>query len=1238
MAAENFKVKKGLEVGTAITATSSGVNVTGIVTATQFVGDGSGLTGVTGSGSGVVVKDEGSAVGTAGTINFVGSGVAATLSQGTATVTVNAGGLDNVVEDLTPQLGGNLDLNGKFVNGTGGANITGVVTATTLKGNGDFVDIDVDGRADLDDVVVTGVTTTSAVKFINNARANFGTGNRLQIHSNGTNSYVDYSNALAVRSSGGSSSAISLASNGNITVVNNLDISGNLDVDGQTDLDDLVVSGVGTFSTRIDTNGVSFGTNTTTFAAKFADDARINVGSDNDLKIYHDNGSGLTYIRNDGTGPLDIRSINDINIRDGNDGDLFIECKESEGVKLYYEGNEKLEVTNHGAIVTGVATATSFSGSAAGLTNIPSAQLTGALPALDGSALTNVTGSGSGIIVRHDGSVVGTASSINFSTNLDVSAISAGIVTVTASGSSGVSLSGSTNNTVATVTGANALIGEANLTFNGSTLAVGGSSDVKLLLTGSNNPYIQFQEGTTNKAYIQWSAGGNYLQFGNEEAGEVLRLGDGESGLIWRVGTNNRTVWTSGNDGASSGLDADLLDGQEGSYYTNAANLSGTIAAISGANLTSLNASNLGSGTIPNGRFPATLPATSGANLTALNASEITSGTLPIARIADDAVTFAKMQNVGTGVLIGRNDGGSGDMETLSASEVRTLLNVADGATAGITTEPSNVQVTLNLTSSGSNYRLTGPGQDGTENNPDLYLVRGQRYRITHNAGGAHPLQIRFSSGGTAYTDGVTYSNTGNNTTTTGNNLEINLQHDAPARLYYQCTVHGSMLGNIFVIGGPQEIVGVLTATTFSGSGASLTNLPSGQLTGALPAISGANLTNLPAGQLTGTVADARISTLTASKLTGALPAISGANLTNLPSDTPSNSDIQVAYTVTANGASAYRFAGNGVVSTADNPDLYLIRGQKYRFINNSGGSHPFQIRVSNGGSAYSTGVTNNGASSGNIDFAPTYDSPAQLVYQCTSHGGMVGNIYIFGASGNNKNVGVTTFSGAVTATSFSGSGANLTGLTASQIPNLAASKITSGTFDAARIPTLNQNTTGNAASADTIDVTAASNSANYFVTFVDQAGAGRSLRGDSGIIYNPSSNDLTAGGKIEGITVKATSAVQTGSYSNISSGIHAFTASAGSAVTVDSTAIGSASAIEYTIFVSKSSNIQSQKVLIMDNGTTAYIQEYAVMSNPDLILTFTADVSGGNVRLRATPETGISGSTTIKFTKTVIN
>jgi hypothetical protein len=39
------------------------------------------------------------------------------------------------------------------------------------------------------------------------------------------------------------------------------------------------------------------------------------------------------------------------------------------------------------------------------------------------------------------------------------------------------------------------------------------------------------------------------------------------------------TIWHAANDGASSGLDADLLDGQHGSYYQNASNLtSGTVA------------------------------------------------------------------------------------------------------------------------------------------------------------------------------------------------------------------------------------------------------------------------------------------------------------------------------------------------------------------------------------------------------------------------------------------------------------------------------------------------------------------------------------------------------------------------------------------------------------------------------------------------------------------------------------
>ena len=59
-----------------------------------------------------------------------------------------------------------------------------------------------------------------------------------------------------------------------------------------------------------------------------------------------------------------------------------------------------------------------------------------------------------------------------------------------------------------------------------------------------------------------------------------------------------------------------------GSGLTNlpAANITGTLPAISGANLTNLDASDLASGTIPDARFPATLPAVSGANLTGLAA------------------------------------------------------------------------------------------------------------------------------------------------------------------------------------------------------------------------------------------------------------------------------------------------------------------------------------------------------------------------------------------------------------------------------------------------------------------------------------------------------------------------------------------------------------------------------------------------------------------------------------------
>ena len=63
------------------------------------------------------------------------------------------------------------------------------------------------------------------------------------------------------------------------------------------------------------------------------------------------------------------------------------------------------------------------------------------------------------------------------------------------------------------------------------------------------------------------------------------------------------------------------------------------------------------------------------------------------------------------------------------------------------------------------------------------------------------------------------------------------------------------------------NVTGVTTATSFSGSGASLTSLPAANLTGTLPAISGANLTGIDAGMnlLSTTSISSEVSTVTIS-------------------------------------------------------------------------------------------------------------------------------------------------------------------------------------------------------------------------------------------------------------------------------------------------------------------------------------------------------------------------------------
>ena len=103
---------------------------------------------------------------------------------------------------------------------------------------------------------------------------------------------------------------------------------------------------------------------------------------------------------------------------------------------------------------------------------------------------------------------------------------------------------------------------------------------------------------------------------------------------------------------------------------------------------------------------------------------------------------------------------------------------------------------------------------------------------------------------------------------------------------------------------------------------------------------------------------------------------------------------VAIKYKVTANGSSGYRFAGPGMRNNADNPQIYLQRGQTYVFDNTTGSAHPFAIRYSSGGTGYGSTYLS-GSQQGVQIFNVPHDAPATLNYQCTMHPGMVGTLTI---------------------------------------------------------------------------------------------------------------------------------------------------------------------------------------------------------------------------------------------------
>ena len=153
-------------VGIGSTQPTSTLNVAGIVSATSFYGDGSNLSGISGGGGSSSTRTVNRYVATQNQTLFPPSGTISysvgyldvylngsrldttefTASNGT-TVTLGTGASANdvvelvaftnvgitsvtILDDSTPQLGGNLDLNSNNITGTGNINITGTATVT----------------------------------------------------------------------------------------------------------------------------------------------------------------------------------------------------------------------------------------------------------------------------------------------------------------------------------------------------------------------------------------------------------------------------------------------------------------------------------------------------------------------------------------------------------------------------------------------------------------------------------------------------------------------------------------------------------------------------------------------------------------------------------------------------------------------------------------------------------------------------------------------------------------------------------------------------------------------------------------------------------------------------------------------------------------------------------------------------------------------------------------------------
>ena len=130
---------------------------------------------------------------------------------------------------------------------------------------------------------------------------------------------------------------------------------------------DNVYTGITTFSNDLKLEGGSYDVlwDSSDNQLEFGDNAKLSFGASSDLQLYHD--GNHSYIHENGTGTLRIQS-SQMNVLKADGSETMAIFVADAEVGLFFNNSRKIETTNTGAVITGICTATSFSGSGEGLT------------------------------------------------------------------------------------------------------------------------------------------------------------------------------------------------------------------------------------------------------------------------------------------------------------------------------------------------------------------------------------------------------------------------------------------------------------------------------------------------------------------------------------------------------------------------------------------------------------------------------------------------------------------------------------------------------------------------------------------------------------------------------------------------------------------------------------------------------------------------------------------------------